>query len=241
MVQRRRWPLLGLVVAGLVMIPASHAGAATITACVNKKTGDLKIRHGKAAKRKCPKGWSKLRWNATGPQGLPGVAGAPGTNGQQGPAGPAFNVKDATGAVVGQFMGTIPEGVPLYTVLRDGGLYIYLGSGQLLPITNIDYKTNDCSGTAYMQGSNQFAPSIFALLVSGPFRAVFRTSSGGTFGPASVFTGHGTTENVSSVQLYEHNSSTGICQTDGAPVTGYLAPLDPIAAPPDFTGPLTIG
>jgi hypothetical protein len=185
-----------------------------------------------------------VRWNTTGTagkQGAPGIPGIPGTPGLLGPAGPAFSVKDATGAVVGQFMGVIPEGVPFYTVLRDGGLYFYLGSGQVYPIGSPDWKTIDCSGTAYLKGGTSFSAGTLALLVGGPFRIIFRTSSAGTFGPTSAWKGHGTTEAVVTTQLYRRNSTTGVCETDGGVYTGDIAPLDPVTAPPDFGGPLTIG
>ncbi len=46
---------------------------------------------------------------------------------------------------------------------------------------------------------------------------------------------------MSATQLYRRNSNTGNCETDGAPFTGDLFFLDATPAPPDFTGPLTIG
>src|SRR5690349_18840933 len=90
-----------LVVAGAVLLPASGASAATLTACVKKKTGEMRLRQGKAAKKKCPKGFKKVHWSVRGPAGKQGAPGANGTNGVNGQPGPVINVKDATGAVVG--------------------------------------------------------------------------------------------------------------------------------------------
>src|SRR6478735_3290281 len=98
-----------LAVACAVLVSASAADAATLTACVNKKTGEMRLRTGKAAKKKCPKGWRKVRWNTKGAAGKQGTPGVNGTNGTNGAPGPNISVKDATGAVVGQLMGVIPE------------------------------------------------------------------------------------------------------------------------------------
>ncbi len=264
MLQVRRRPVIALLVAGVIgaaVIPASTAGAATITACVKSKTGEMRLAKKKKTKKKkkvreCPRGWRRVRWNSRGSTGkrgkqgkpgtrgvagAPGAPGAPGTQGLQGITAPPLNVKDAGGAVVGQFMGLLPQGVPFYAVLRDGGFFYYLGSGQVYPIGSPNWKTSDCSGTAYMGGSSGLGSASFALLVSGPFRMAFRTVSAGAFGPTSAWKGRGTTEAVVNVQLYDRDSSTGACQLDGGLYTGDLAPLDPVAAPPDFTGPLTVG
>src|SRR6478752_3891116 len=90
-------------------LSASAANAATLTACVKKK---------------CPKGWKKVRWNVQGAAGKQGAAGANGTNGAHGTngaPGPIINLKDASGAIVGQLLDVVPEGLPIYTVWRDGG------------------------------------------------------------------------------------------------------------------------
>lgn len=232
---------LGLVAVAVVGAPAT-AGAATITACVNKSTGELRIRSGTAAKRKCPKGWKRLRWSTSGPAGNQGVPGAPGGQGIQGPAGPQFSVKDASGAVVGKYIGMFPQPFPIYVVERDGGFWYYLGSGQLYPFGSPNWKTVDCSGQAYLEASGSLSTATFTLLVGGPFRFAFRTLSAGVFGPTSGWKGRGTSETLpGATQLYERNSTTGACEADGLPVTGDLLPLDPVTAPPDFTGPLVIG
>jgi hypothetical protein len=231
---------LVLLIASAVVVPACTAEAATINGCVKKKTGELRIRS--SAKKKCPKGWKKIKWNTAGAVGKQGPPGTNGTNGVNGLPGPVINVNDASGAIVGQLLGVVPEGGAIYFVLRDGGLFFYLGSGQLFSLSQSpDWKTSDCSGTAYVRGSSSVTADTLAKLVGGLYRVVFRTNSAGTFGPPTAWKGHGTTESVVSTQLYERNSTTGVCQTDGAPFTGDLALLDEVPAPPDFTGPLTIG
>jgi ethanolamine utilization microcompartment shell protein EutS len=56
----------------------------TITACVAKKSGAVKV---VAAGKKCPKGTRTLTWNQTG---RPGAQGPPGTPGAAGPPGTAL-------------------------------------------------------------------------------------------------------------------------------------------------------
>lgn len=249
MLHGRRHPVVALLVAGVAgvaVMPTATAGAATITACVKSKTGDVRIRSGPAAKRKCPKGWTKVRWNTTGAagkQGIPGI-GTPGAQGLQGLPGPAINVKDASGAIVGQFTGSLLTGFPVFSVLREGGLYVYLGSGQLFPFgARPSFKTTDCSGAAFLRFNalGAFTPATFLLLTGGHYRVVFRTNAAGVLGPASAWKARGTTEAVVAMQLYQRDPTTGACAAEAAAYTGDLEPLDSVTAPPDFTGPLTIG
>jgi hypothetical protein len=243
MFEARRRALLAIFVTALVgasVVPAATAGAATITACVKKKTGDVRIRSGAAAKKKCPKGWKRVRWNTTGPAGAQGLPGANGTNGATGAPGPNITVKDASGAVVGQLLGVLPEGGTFYSILRDGGIYLYAGSGQVYPLGSPNWKTSDCTGTAYLRVSPGFTTPNFVAFVGGPFRMVFRATSTATFGPTSAWKGAGSSEAVVATQLYRLNN-TGTCVTDGPLYTGDLAVLTSVTAPPDFVGPLTIG
>ena len=241
---RMLWPALVLALAVAVCVPAA-APAATITACVHKTTGELKIRSGKAAKKKCPRGWKRLRWTdagKTGKGGKQGPAGIPGAQGIQGPAGPQLVVKDATGAVVGPFIGLFPQPFPMYVVQRDGGFWYYLGSGHLYPLASPSWKTADCSGTAYFRFGSGLSTPIALTLFGGPFRLAFRTVSSGVFGPASAWKAKGTAETLEApTQLYELDSSTGACTADGGPTTGDLFPLDAVTAPPDYAGPLVLG
>lgn len=228
--------------AGLALAPAAAppADAATITACVKKKTGALRLRSGAKAKRKCPKGWSKLRWNTTGPAGKQGAPGAPGAPGLQGPAGPQLQVKDKNGAVVGTYLSVLPFELGLLSVERDGGWYTYFPSGQLFAPASPNWTTNDCSGTAYLPSSGPaYFKQVLPALAGGPFRVVFRATD--PLGPASAWKVNGGIQAVSATQLYRRNSTTGNCETGGPPFTGDLFFLDATPAPPDFAGPLTIG
>jgi hypothetical protein len=65
------------------VIPAAADDA--INACVNKKTGLVRIVSESA---KCRRAEDPLSWNRTGPPGEQGPAGPLGPKGEQGPAGP---------------------------------------------------------------------------------------------------------------------------------------------------------
>jgi hypothetical protein len=239
---RASWGLLVTVlVAGVVLAGAGSAGAATITACVNKKTGEMRIRTGKAARKKCPKGTRKLRWNTRGPAGRPGASGTNGTNGTNGPPGPVINLHDASGAVVGQLLTVFSEGGLHYLLLRDGEVWDYLGSGQLNPYTGgPDFTTADCTGTAYLTVPNAYTKQTWLALIAGSYRVTYRTANSGVFGAPRAWKSSGTTQPVTATQLYRRDN-TGTCETDGGPFTGDLVVMDEVAAPPDFAGPLTIG
>lgn len=242
--------LLIVAAAGIALVAAAPAAAATITICVKSKSGEVRFRSGAAAKKKCAKGWKRVRWSTTGKKGaagIPGIPGLPGTAGapgQQGLTAPAFSIKDATGATVGALVGFLPQGFPFYSVLREGGVFQYLGSGEAFSLGSPPpkWKANDCSGTAYLTASGSLTPATWAKLFSGPFRTLFRTlSPAGVFGPTSAWKGSGALEAVVATQLYSRNSTTGVCAPDGGAFSGDLVRLDPVPAPPDFVGPLTLG
>ena len=74
---------MGLL-ASTLALGASTAGAATIHACVNKRSGAARI---VGAKTKCRKSERRAYWNTAGPagpSGAPGAPGAPGTAGANG-------------------------------------------------------------------------------------------------------------------------------------------------------------
>lgn len=234
--------VLALAVAGAVAGPvaaAPAAGGGTVTACVNKRTGDARIVTGKKAKKKCPKGTTKVTWNASGRPGPTGAPGAGGANGLPGAPGPVLMVKDKNGAVVGQFVGLIPEGFSLYLVLRDGGAYVYIENGQIYPLgESPSFKTNTCNGTAYMKSSSAAQTSVLLSLVGGSTRFVYRATNP-VFGPTSAWKLAGPSELVN-MQLYKLNDS-GACVADGGAYNGTLVTLASVTAPPDVPGLLTIG
>jgi hypothetical protein len=79
-------PLAGwvaaLVLAALVAAP--QAGAATIYACVNKRTGAARLF---ASKPRCKRGQERLSWNTQGPAGKNGANGKNGATGKNGSNG----------------------------------------------------------------------------------------------------------------------------------------------------------
>jgi hypothetical protein len=66
----------------------------TITACANKKTGELFLH----SRGRCKRGQKRVTWNQRGPQGVQGVQGAPGPPGA--PAVNAWAVVSGAGGVV---------------------------------------------------------------------------------------------------------------------------------------------
>ena len=247
-----------LIAAAAISVSASAAGAATFTVCANAKTQRVLYRGGAAAKKKCPKGWKRVRLGQTGPvgrtgpvgpAGKQGPAGATGPQGPQGPAAPAFNVKDATGATVGPLVDMISSfalGGLQYTVFRDGGLFLYRPSGALISSFSslLVFTAPDCTGTADIQsGLGAGQPSAVTLgTYGGPLRVVWRQAiSPGVPGPASAWKATNTLVTFTNIQLYQRNASTGACATFGTPYTGDGVELTPVTAPADFVGPLTLG
>jgi hypothetical protein len=53
---------------------AATSGSGTITACANKKTGELFFR----TRGRCARGQTRVSWNRQGPQGVPGETGPAG-------------------------------------------------------------------------------------------------------------------------------------------------------------------
>jgi hypothetical protein len=80
--------LFALVGGGAVAVGQSGGGSPTMTACVKKKGGAMRLAN------KCKRTERKVTWNQQGPagargaDGLAGAAGAPGAPGPQGAAGP---------------------------------------------------------------------------------------------------------------------------------------------------------
>jgi uncharacterized low-complexity protein len=215
------------------MAAAPEAGAARLTACVNKKTGDMRLVSGKKAKKKCPKGWRKTSW-------------------EQGKGSPGYKVYSADGKLVGGLLGTaVPGGgFSFYTVLRNGGLYTYFPGGVLVPSgafggSSPQFMTTDCSGPAYLALAGGPIPAgvldFYKGIFGGVFRLTYRSSSGGIdFGPAQAWKFSGGTEEIAApLDLYELNSA-GACVLDQAGFTGYAFRFQSIPAPPDFKGPLRL-
>jgi hypothetical protein len=72
----------------------SAGPGATINACYSKRSGELRLAHG----RRCRPGERAIAWNREGPAGAQGPAGAPGARGAVGPKG-AAGLQGAVGPV----------------------------------------------------------------------------------------------------------------------------------------------
>jgi hypothetical protein len=212
--------VLALVLA-VALGAAPKAEAATLTACVKNKTGEMRLVTGKKSKKKCPKGWRKVSWNTEGPAVL----------------------RDKTGKFVGKVLGVYPAGGLIYVVQRRGGQYLYLGSGELFSVSNGSptFTTPDCTGTPYLSNSGSPIEATNLLkVIGGSFRFVFRTTVGGfPSGPARAWKSAGTFIPAVAVQTYEINSTSGLCVPDEV-LNGTLIKLAEVPAPPDFAGPLRL-
>lgn len=185
----------------------------------------------------------------------PAVA-ATGAQGIKGADGGALLVRDAAGNRIGRYAGALglPVPFPVVQVLGDdGGIYMYLESGQLMPSqilgSGIEPMFLDaaCAGPAFLTGSGGSAGMI-TLFAGGTARIVIRTITGPSIndlGPARVwkFTSNVSTLPVAPPAVYELNSS-GVCSAlapGDLPAAGDLRiDLQQIPAPADGVGRLTI-
>jgi hypothetical protein len=266
---RTRSSLVAAAVAaglGLSLTTAATAGAAkkkppaTVTACVNAKSGATKVLLGKKAKTKCAKGWKKVTWNVagakgrTGLNGKDGVNGANGANGKDGSNAPPIQVRDATGRSLGSLVGSFPlfGPMPIFFVLApDGGIYSYAESGQLFPMASGSPSFMDaaCSGPAYLPTPAEVWNGMMSRLVGGTTRIVYRASNGPLpldLGPARGWKLTSTTSVVPSPapQLYELDNGGACSALDPGdlPAPGeLLVALESIPAPPDGVGGLRVG
>ncbi len=155
-----------------------------------------------------------------------------------------LKVLNADGSVLGTLAGVLPSGLPIFQVIVKGGIYTYYPSGQVLPFTgfSVSFKSNTRDGTAYVESDEAEAEFLFSKLAGGPTRLVFRTTSGpGDLGPISAWQFTKTSEDVAGQNLWELDNTGACVPTGSSPFTGVLTTLDPVTAPPDGSGPLTIG
>jgi hypothetical protein len=223
------------LVAGVGIGTAVPAQAKTVVACVKKSNGKVKVLTTKKKQmKKCKKGWKKVSWNQTGATGPTGPVGPTGAQ------GPSQLVKDGTGKPLGKFLGIYPAGLPIISVLIDGGAYLYYPDGKVLPLggASPSFKTNTCNGTPYVESTSAQTTAFLVGSVGGPTRVVYRPSSP-TLGPTSAWAFTATTENAVNVQTYALNNA-GVCTAEVGLFTGTLITLQQVTAPPDVPGPLTI-
>jgi len=238
----------------------------TVTACVKNKTGATTVLLGSKAKKKCPKGSTKVTWNiagkngANGVNGKNGVNGINGTNGASGSNGQPLGVRDATGKSLGLFAGFASLGLPIYQVLVDGGLYYYLPSGQLFPVPLLLGLSSSsysplfldaaCAGTAYAAAPDADSATFLQSFLGGAARFVFRTGAGSSgplptttfdLGPASAWKLTTTHSPATAAATWTLDDTTGACEASGSTFTGELIALASVPAPPDGVGPLSVG
>ncbi|HEY4097588.1 MAG TPA: hypothetical protein VGM33_18840 [Baekduia sp.] len=230
---------------------ADGAQAASTTACVNKKSGSVKVLLGKKAKQKCPKGTSKVVWSAAGKNGkngtngkngLNGGSGGNGASGANGADGGTLVVRAGDGSTVGVFAGSTGLGpFTILYVLRDGGLYPYVGSGQLYSNNSFTPTFLDaaCTGPAYFEAPSDTYTLFVAPLVGGPSRIVYRTDD--LTGPARAwaYTSTHTTVGATPPVAYDLTDD-GTCETTSLAPGEELVTLRAVPTPPDFSGPLTL-
>jgi hypothetical protein len=72
------------LLSALLLAATGSAGAATLNACKNKKTGAIRV---VGAKAKCKKSEARLSWSTAGSKGATGANGAKGDKGDKGDAG----------------------------------------------------------------------------------------------------------------------------------------------------------
>ncbi|MEZ5184899.1 MAG: hypothetical protein R2720_04065 [Candidatus Nanopelagicales bacterium] len=218
----------GLLVGAGTAVPAQ---AKTVVACVKKSNGKVKVlTTKKKQKKKCKKGWKKFSWNQTGKTGPQGPAG------QDGAQGASQVVKDGTGKVLGKFLGLLPEGASFVFVLIDGGAFIYSPDGRVLPLTSPTFKTNTCTGTAYVRSSSPTNTQFYVGAAGGQSRLVYRKTNP-TYGPSVAYQFTTATEVINQT-VYRWNDM-GACVADGNH-NGTIVALQQVAAPADVPGPLTI-
>ena len=139
---------LGVIVTAVSVCAVTYvnaAGSAAINACVNKSTGAMRY----ISKGSCKKTESSLKWNQTGPQGIPGAQGSSGTasNGHA-----ATSVFDVSGTNLGRLVSVgggsawddhiIAIGKYYYRLGSDGGAY-----------DEVFFTGENCTGTPFTGGS----------------------------------------------------------------------------------------
>ncbi len=211
--------IVAAVALGGVASPVSPATAKTIKVCVKKKTGEMRMA------TKCKKGWKKVSWNSVGPIG------------PAGPSGPQLKVVDKSGTVLGDFWGMNYSALMPYIMVGfQGGTYMYLGDGRLIPNgSSPRFIDGTCLGAAYVPIPASDL-SLYLSTVGGPGRLVYRATTPVWQAPkayklTSTLLAH-------SGATWEWNAS-GTCVA-AAPYTGTLVALEQVPAPADGVGPLTV-
>jgi hypothetical protein len=250
---------LALVLTSIAAIPPGYAAPASaarlpvaspsatvgvVAGCVKKRTGVLRIL--KSPTKDCRRGEKRITWNQTGAAGPIGPAGATGPTGA---TGQALSVRAADGTVIGSLAGMLPlfaAAVPIFLVLRDGGVWYYLNDGSLMTSSlytggaqTVKFTDNGCSGTPSFFTGVPSIPVNLGLAMQGSGRIVTRTNAG-VFAAYKIQAQVGTTI-AAPTQLYARDGA-GACMADvGLVNSGSLWALTAVTPPPSFSGPLTVG
>jgi hypothetical protein len=161
---------LGVLLAGVLVTPTG-ATAATVTVCVKKATGVVKL----SSSGKCRKGWKKRTFST---RGVPGRSGVPGTKGGPGPAGlrdSGLVVIDGDGKPLGTLAGIMAFSPLILFVEIDGGVYPYLSNGNGFPTATPVFTDAACSGPPQYPVAS--AAQRDSLLSQTAFRFAYRPNS----------------------------------------------------------------
>lgn len=210
---------------GLVTtVATTGAQAAAKKACVNKKSGELRILL--KASKKCKKGWSKISFDEAGPTGATGATGPVSV----------VTVKDATGAAIGQSLYSISNWLQGEALVFTGeGAYTFnLASGQVVDSDNtVLYTEATCAPANAVTSVGVTADYLAALNSFG--RIVDRANTG----PARAFKGTTSVRATNPGESFWSLAADGTCQAAGwSPDT--IAGLQVVTAPADRPGPLSI-
>lgn len=235
---------LATAASGLLIASANPASAAsTYYACVKKSSGETKM---VKKNKKCKKGWKKVKWTSTGP------AGATGPVGPVGPAGTALNLKDASGAVIGPFLGSWSGLQPGFTTWIDGGIWTYGNDGVLYADSDSYYDSvyftdPTCTAAVRWVERNTAAETAaeVAKWVPGAGRFVYRGTFVGAAARAWKISGPNALA-VLNQELYSLGSS-GSCSlydtvsADEVAHGATLVGLAEVTPPANRPAPLTVG
>jgi hypothetical protein len=153
---------------------AQRASSSAIHACVNKKTGLVRI---VSASARCRRGESAMTWNAQGARGANGAPGAAGPQGPAGPAGPSLPSLESLNGVGCHLAGA--PGTAALTYDAEG-----VASLKCVPTgggSSAEIRVNE-----FMTGSTGAASNEFVELVNagssaadvGGFKVAYRSSAG---------------------------------------------------------------
>lgn len=217
----------GMLIGGTVV--PSQAASKTITACVKKSDGTVKVLTGKKKNKKCKKGWKKTTWNKQGPAG------------PSGPAGPNWSVTDKNGQVLGDFGGLFQVGLrsAVVVLLSDGGAVRYFTDGALgRDNGGIYFENNGCTDAAVLGASSASLQEVLKSAGS-TARGVWLQDDNSVVRAYKVATTTTTTVPVAANSLFRKDSTTGACAA-ATHLGGFIVELTEAEKPLIAAGPINI-